>query len=129
MWSFFRKHPEQQEQRQTTMGTFVKIGSGEWECIRDLDGTEIRIDADDIRGQPDPRLLAYLSEHWQELPALASLARNALYAISDKHHFDMICSSKVGEVCLGFSWEEDAWGETVFVDFRGTKIVTWNSVD
>ncbi len=87
---------------------------------------EIRIEADNVRGESDPHLLDYLSAHRRELP---TLARNALFAVSDKHKFNRIYSSASHDVCLGFTWDDGPWGETVFVRFKEGKIVTWDCAD
>jgi hypothetical protein len=118
------------EVRQTVIGTLAKVGSGQWEGFCELGGAEIRASADDVRGEPDPRLLAFLSGHWGELPGLAALARGALARISDEHHFATVYGPhEGGEVCLGFAREVGDWGETIFIEFEGGRIVTWSRAD
>jgi hypothetical protein len=129
-WPRLRRASGEPEVRQTVIGALAKVGSDQWGGHYELGDAEVNVLVDDVRGEPDPRLLAFLSGHWDELHGLAALARGALARLSDKHHFDMVGSPhEGGEVCLGFAREEGDWAEAVFVEFEGGRIVTWSACD
>ncbi len=58
------------------------------------------------------------------------ISRTVLH-LSERHQLSLITdtSDEGVEFILGFSYEEEAWGETVFVGFREQKVIDWFVVD
>jgi hypothetical protein len=130
MWPRAGKKASAPEQRQTGIGPLTKVADEQWEGFCQFGGSESHVLADDVRGEPDPRLVALLSQQADEILDLARLAREVIASITEQHYFDLVMSPhEGGEVCLGFTKEEGDWAESVFVEFRSGKIVTFGKGD
>ena len=100
-----------------------------WSIDADFGDGRLHILLDDVDGAPNPNVLQYTIDHWDELSQIADVARRTVPCITGKHVFGLLTDTDKAEICLGFSWEEEYWGETVFVDMSGMEVVTWTIVD
>jgi len=116
---------------QTPFGEFIKTGpNSNWEGFVTIGNTETQVLANDIDGRPDPELLAFIPSIMEDMPVLDGIVRRDVPDVSEKHYFGLITSPESeADFTLGYSYEEDAWGETVFVDFRGQGVVNWYVAD
>ena len=94
-----------------------------WTMLRAFEDGELRIYIDDADGQPDPKLVSFLTQHWGELGQFAMAARKAVSELQEHHRLESVCSPVRGDVCLGFTHDEADWAETVFVDMSGLEVV------
>ncbi len=118
----------------TSAGEFTRC-SGGWEAMMTLEQGLIQILVDDKEGQPDAAFIERLPSILEALPSSIETASSEV-AVTENHSFSIITdgSPQIGDnaaydFSLGFSYEEEAWGETVFVDFRGSTVVRWSAVD
>ena len=124
LWVIVTEKLQKQKQPikvETPLGEFTKAYSNsDWEGFVQIAVDEAQIFANDINGEPDPNLLALVPSIITDLTELEAVARENVADLSKKHHFSSISSSdSEADFTLGFSYEEEAWGETVFVDFQG----------
>jgi len=129
MW-LWKKRKEPQT-LQTPYGEFVKQdGEDTWEGFVEIGDTEAQVLAGDINGQPNPELLNLLPFISENLHQLENTARGAVPELTAQHFFGLITDSNGDEhFSLGFNYEEENWGETVYVDFKDGQVTGWSSAD
>ena len=119
-----KSHPP----KSTPLG-LVSYKYDQWTTTCQYSNGDIEVVLDNIDGEPDPKAVAFLVARWKELDKLAEIARLEVPEISDEFSFDIVSSSKDGDICLGFNRELDHWGESIFVDMAGSRVVGWIKVD
>lgn len=85
----------------------------------------LRVSVKDVGGQPNPELLARLPDILERLPQLEQVARQQIPGITERHELSSVSDSLEEDVefTLHFDYDEEAWGETVSVYFRGDQVV------
>ncbi len=119
----------------TAVGKFVQsqIG-GDWEGCASFNGEEIHVSVDDVSGMPDPAFLAQIPNIIRTLPLLEQTARRDVGHLTDVHRLSGITYShaepgSTDSFALEFEYDEDTWGETVYVHFEGDAVVDWGAID
>ena len=112
----------------TSAGQFVWEDRS-WRGEAVANGKEIVLSADDVGGRPNPAMIERLPVILERLALLEQIARESVSAIGPDYELDQITDDDSAEFALGFSWDDESWGETVYVYFRGNSVVRWDSVD
>jgi hypothetical protein len=113
---------------ETALGEFVR-GRDYWDGNVLVPHGEIHILATDVDDGPNPSFLDKLPEILSRLPLLEGIARGQVDSLTNKHALDQVVDDASTDLVLGFSREEDAWGETVYVSFKGNEVVKWDTVE
>ena len=59
-----------------------------------------------------------------DLAALESAARAAVSRLTPAYRLNLIISAEAPtDVTLGFTYQEEVWGETIFVDFQHGNVI------
>ena len=122
------RRPEPLERVQTAYGEFIKQ-DGFWEGSIEWNGFELSLTPVDVGGQPNPDLLARLPQVLAKLSLWERTAREQVPAITLELRLSEIADDGSTDFVLGFSWDEGAWGETVYVEFKDGHVLNWSSVD
>jgi len=133
-WDGFRFYSNRKDypDKETLLGTFsfkYDNPNGSWVTYGSFGEHEVQVILDDVEGEPDPKLLQYLLQNRDKLDEVAESIRPFVDGLEERHTFGMVCSSEHGEVCLGFSSDDEHWGETVFVDLTDGEVVASVTVD
>ena len=128
MWPW--KNQEQQR-IQTSYGEFVKQnGADMWEGFIEIGDTEAQVLTNDTNGQPNPELLNWLPFISENLVQLENKARKIVPQLSVEYFFGVVTESNEGsDFSLGFNYDMENWGETVYVDFKNGAVAGWSSAD
>ncbi|MEO7717682.1 MAG: hypothetical protein ABIY70_15900 [Capsulimonas sp.] len=114
----------------TPFGQFEKRDDREWEGYVDYAENDIQVFVNDVGGAPDPVFLARLAFILENITLLEKNAREYVTILTDQYEFSAIQSASDGnDFTLAFSYDEEGWGESVFVDFKGLEVVIWGRVD
>jgi hypothetical protein len=112
--------------------TFTRKMHG-WTGEIDYRGTRLLIEARDDGGVPDQQLICRVPAILSRLAELERLARAGVLEVTDKYTLDSVLSSVASdddyEFALGFSYDEEYYGMSIYVHFKGEQVVGWMGVD
>lgn len=111
-------------------GPFVKQDD-QWSGQVKVGDKELDVFTRDAEGRPSPELLNRLPAILEQLPQLEQAVPQQVDGVTNRHELSSISEGDAdgAEFVLGFSYEEEAWGETVFVDFQAGQVIGWTVVD
>ena len=115
---------------ETPFGPFVKEESG-WSGDVEVGDKILDVVTEDADGRPSPEQLRRLPALLAQLPELERMVRRQVERVTDRHELTSLSDMDADGTgfTLHFSYDEEAWGETVLVDFRAGQIVGWTAVD
>lgn len=132
---------------ETEQGKFVsrpRIDRTQWEGTVAYRGEEIGIHVRDRDGAPDPDQVARIPQVLGELAELEKVAHSELvdyFAYADGEPDDerlhaeqfSLSSVELGEkphdLTLHYSYDDDAWGMSIFIQFEDGKVIDVTGVD
>jgi hypothetical protein len=121
MWPW--KKAKQPPKAQTAFGEFTKEHNS-WLGYTFVGDDEIRIIADDVHGEPNPEFLSLLPNIIEKTPVLEATARAADIGLFNQHYLSSIEEANdATDFSLGFIYDEESWGETVWVYFNNDAVV------
>jgi hypothetical protein len=122
------RKPQPPRRTQTAFGEFVQEASY-WKGAVDVADRPISITAADVDGQPNPALLSILPTILADIHSLERTAREHVDVLTSRHELDGITDGESVDFALSFAFDNEHWGESVFVEFKDATVVSWNSAD
>jgi hypothetical protein len=121
----------------TSWGQMVRLNEtdDQWQGATEINGCDFDIFVNNVNGAPNPHFLTLLPAVIQQLPDLEQKARQAVSRISSNHQLGSISDvwpyshREKMDYALGFDYDDENWGETVFVEFKDQAVVSWSSAD
>jgi hypothetical protein len=117
------------ETAETALGIFTFDGGKWWSGEAQFPSQTITVSVMDAGHAPRSSFLDRLPGIVENLPALESAARKRVDRISEQYTLCEISDGPDVDFALGFSFDDDAWGETVYVSFLNDEVVGWDAVD